>query len=162
MSSILNDVAFALAASIIFYFLELIIIRKFTIAEIKGRHELDIQERKDKKEKFYILTLRNYSNREAFNVRVFIEFLSDQNKPTGYSEKRDFPYIAKMQENVYFILFSNIRGEKKQESLMQLFEKSKKVHVVITSQNRYGKTTKTDDYVMEIQGQKDPILIFDF
>ena len=67
-----------------------------------------------------------------------------------------------MQEKVYFVLFSNIRGEKKQESLKQLFEKSKKVHVVITSQNRYGKTKKTDDYVMEIQGQKEPILIFDF
>ncbi len=160
--SILNDIVFGLAASIIFYFLELIIIRKFTIAEIKGQHELDIQERKDNKEKFYILTLRNNSKREAFNVRVFVEFLNDQNKPTGYSEKRDFPYIAKMQDKVYFVLFSNIRGEKKQESLMQLFEKSKKVHVVITSQNRYGKTTKTDDYFMEIQGQKDPILIFDF
>ncbi len=159
--SILNDIAFGLAASLIFYFLELKIIRKFTIAEIKGQHELDIQERNDK-EKFYILTLRNNSKREAFNVRVFVEFLNNQNKPTGYSEKRDFPYIAPMQEKVYFVLFSNIRGEKKQESLKQLFDRSKKVHVVITSQNRYGKTKKTDDYVMEIQGQKDPILIFDF
>lgn len=156
------DIVLGLSASIIFYFLELKIIREFTIAEIKGQHELDIQERNDTKEKFYILTLRNISKREAFNVRVFIEFLNNQNKPTGYSEKRDFPYIAKKQEKVYFVLFSNIRGEKKQESLKQLFEKSKKVHVVITSQNRYGKTKKTDDYVMEIQGQKEPILIFDF
>ena len=156
------DIVLGLLASIIFYFLELKIIRKLTIAEIKGKHELDIQERNDNKEKFYILTLRNNSKREAFNVRVFVEFLNNKNEPTGYSEKRDFPYIAQKQEKVYFVLFSNIRGEKKQESLKQLFEKSKKVHVVITSQNRYGKTKKTDDYVMEIQGQKDPILIFDF
>lgn len=159
--NILMDIALGFSASIIFYFIELTIIRKFTIADIKGLHELDIQEKNDNKEKFYILTLRNESKREAFNVRVFVEFLNNQNKPTGYSEKRDFPYIDKMQEKVYFVLFSNIRGDKKQESLQQLFEKSKKVHVVITSQNRYGKTKKTDDYVMEIQGQKEPILIFD-
>lgn len=160
--NILNDIVWGLSASIIFYFLELKFIRKFTIAEIKGQHELDIQERNDNKEKFYILALRNESKKEAFNVRVFVEFLNDQNNPTGYSEKRDFPYIGKLQEKVYFVLFSNIRGEKKQESLKQLFEKSKKMHVVITSQNRYGKTKKTDDYVMDIQAQKDPILIFDF
>ena len=122
--NILMDIVFGLSASIIFYFLELKIIRKFTIAEIKGRHELDIQERNENKEKLYILTLRNESVKEAFNVRIFVEFLNGQNKPTGFSEKRDFPYVGKKQEKVYFVLFSNIRGEKKQEFLKQLFEKS--------------------------------------
>ena len=109
--NIVTDIVVGILASISFYFLEIKLIRKFSIAEIKGLHELDIQERNDNKEQFYILTLRNKSKKEAFNVRVFVEFLNNQNKPTGYSEKRDFPYVGKKQEKVYFVLFSNIRGE---------------------------------------------------
>ncbi len=47
-------------------------------------------------------------------------------------------------------------------AISKLLEKSKKMRVVITCQNQYGKNKKTDDFVTDIEEEKEPIPIFDF
>lgn len=160
--NILTTIALGLFASVAFYFIELKIIRKYYIAKIKGLDKLDNQKINDD-DRIYYLTIKNESKRiDAFNVCVYVEFLNEQGKPTGYYEKRDFPFVGKQQENVYYTLFSNIPREKRKICTKELLERSKKLRVVITCQNQYGKIKKTDDFTTVIEEKKEPIPIFDF
>lgn len=160
--SIISTIALGVFSSIVFYFIELRIIRKYYIAKITGLEKLDNQ-KINNEDRIYYLTIKNESKRvDAFNVCVYVEFLNEQEKPTGYSEKRDFPFVGKKQENVYYTLFSNISREKRKEVTKQLFERSKKIRVVITCQNQYGKIKKTDDFIIDIEEKKAPVAIFDF
>ena len=160
--NILTTIALGLFASVAFYFIELKIIRKFYIAKITGLKGVDNQKINDE-DRIYYLTLRNESKRiDAFNVCVYVEFLNEQEKPTGYNEKRDFLFVGRKQDNVYYTLFSNVPREKRKEFTKRLFERSKKLRVVITCQNQYGKIKKTDDFITDIEKKKAPVAIFDF
>lgn len=155
--TIANSIALGLLASLLFYYFELWIIRKITIAKITGKRELEIKEDTEG-DKFYLIALKNESKREAFNVRVSIELLDGEGKPTRYIEKRDFPYVGGNQDKVYYSLFSNIPKESRKKNIEQLLKISKKIHVVITCQNQYGKIKKTDDFIVDIEKKEAPLM----
>lgn len=147
-------------SSIVFYFIELRT-RKFFVAKITGLEKLDNQ-KINNDDRIYYLIVKNESKRiDAFNVCVFVEFFNEQEKPTGYSEKKDFPFVGKKQE-IYYTLFSNIPKDKRRDITKQLFKRSKKLHVVITCQNQYGKIKKTSDFIINIEEKKTPVEIFYF
>lgn len=152
----LTTIALGLFASVAFYFIELKIIRKIFIANVKGNRKLEDLERDG--EKIYYLSFYNESKVESFNVNAFVEFLNEKGEAVGYNEQRTFPYVRGKQDNVLYPLFSpisrNIPKEKRKENIMRVLENSKTIHVVITCQNQYGKIKKTDDFTMKIRDEK--------
>ena len=160
----MNSILSGILSGIIFYSIELRIIRRFCIAKIKCERTLHSIDREDGNKSYY-LEVKNESKLDAFNVRVYVEFINDNTQPT-YSEKRDFPYVRKHKSgndsgNVFYTLFSVIPGEKRKKTIEQLFKTNKKLHVVITCQNQFGKIKKTDDFEIGLK-DKSVVTLFDF